>query len=202
VVQKWLEAELARLPLNTEEYTRLHEKALLTIFGYQNHLRTVLPTQTKEELSVTVLFKTGLEAVPEILLTGKLDRIDLGGDGRALRVVDYKTGKPKSRAAILGETESSDGAYIRQLTFYALLLSLYGDERYRTYNGVLSFVEAGTGGKIKEEHFTITEAEIETLKEEIRNAILGIISGAFLTDKELLEKSKYANLGKSLLQNR
>lgn len=200
-IQLWLEAELRRLPIHTEEYTRLHEKGMQTIFGYQNHLRSVLPPHTKEEMSIKVLFKTGLPQLSEIVLSGKIDRIDLSSDGYALRVVDYKTGKPKSRAAILGETESSDGAYKRQLTFYALLLSLYNDDRYTTPHGVLSFVEPGPSGVIKEEHFTTSEAEIEALSAEIVRAVSDITTGAFQEDEELLAASEYANLAAHLLRD-
>ncbi len=95
-------------------------------------------------------------------------------------MVDYKTGNPKTRNVIEGNTKDSDGGYKRQLTFYALLLSLYDDERYRCREGVLSFVQADTHGKIHEEIFSISDEEIEELRREILVATKEIISGAFL----------------------
>jgi len=112
-------------------------------------------------------------------LTGKLDRIDIT-NGKAFRVVDYKTGKPKSRNVIEGNTKGSDGGYKRQLVFYALLLSLHDDERYQCRTGVLSFVEPDTKGMIKEESFMVTDQEIEDLKQEIIASTQAIISGEFL----------------------
>jgi DNA helicase-2/ATP-dependent DNA helicase PcrA len=179
-MKKKLEQELNKLPLSTEEYVRLLEKGLVELTVYREHLEASLPKATKEEFQVRVLLPTGLPELSELPLTGKLDRIDLGEDGYALRVVDYKTGNPKTRNVIEGNTKDSDGGYKRQLTFYALLLSLYDDERYRCREGVLSFVQADTHGKIHEEIFSISDEEIEDLRKEILVATKEIISGAFL----------------------
>ena len=176
----WLATALGRQPLTTIEYTRLHEKALTALAIYLTHLKDTLPTATKEELSISVVFETDYPAVPTIPLTGKLDRIDLDESGQALRVVDYKTGRPKTRNAILGKTKNDDGNYHRQLVFYALLLNMYDDERYRTQVGNLSFVEADTKGHIREEEFTITDDEINDLKQQIKTAVKDISQGAFL----------------------
>jgi RecB family exonuclease len=128
-------------------------------------------------------------------VTGNLDRIDIGDDGRVIRVLDYKTGKPKSRNVIEGNTKDSDGGYKRQLVFYALLLSLHDDERYMTRTGTLSFVEPEKG-KIKEETFTITEAEVEELKQTIITATKEIISGEFLGSVCEEGESDYVDLAK------
>ncbi len=182
LLKKKLEQELNRLPLSAEEYTRLLEKGLADITRYQEHLAATLPKVTKEEFSVRVMLQTGIEDLPELPLTGKLDRLDLGEDGCVTRVVDYKTGTPKTRNVIEGNTKDADGSYKRQLVFYALLLSLYGDERYRCREGVLSFVQADARGLIREEVFNITEEEIEALKATIITAARNIISGTFIKE--------------------
>jgi RecB family exonuclease len=193
-VKALLEFELGRLPLGTTEFTRLLEKGLTVLVRYIEHMVPSLPKATKEEFNIRVLLPTGLPAIPELPLTGKLDRIDLDDRGQALRVVDYKTGKPKSRNQIEGKTASSDGAYKRQLTFYALLLSLYGDERYQCNTGVLSFVESDSKGVIKEESFIITEEEVLALREDIIAAAAMLVSGAFLEDAAVAAESAYAHL--------
>lgn len=193
-VKKKLEQELSRLPLSAAEYSRLLEKGLAEIFVYQAHLESVLPKTTKEEFTLKVLLPTGIPELPELPLTGKLDRIDLDDNGYALRVVDYKTGKPKTRNVIEGNTKGSDGGYKRQLVFYALLLSLYDDERYQCREGVLSFVQADAKGVIKEELFTITEEEIGELKKTIITATEEIISGAFLAQPCDEAVSEYCHL--------
>ncbi len=50
-----------------------------------------------------------------------LDRVDPASGG--VSVIDYKTGKPKSRNELMGATKDADGNYYRQLTFYKLLLA-------------------------------------------------------------------------------
>ena len=179
-MKKKFEQELRRLPVGVEEYTRLHEKGFAALLTYVEHLAGELPEDTKEELKLRVHLETGIPELPEVILTGKLDRIDIT-NGKAFRVVDYKTGKPKSRNVIEGNTKGSDGGYKRQLVFYALLLSLHDDERYQCRTGVLSFVEPDTKGAIKEESFIVTDQEIADLKQEIIVSTQAIISGEFLT---------------------
>lgn len=202
-VKRLLEDSLRRLPLTPPEYTRLHEKGLAMLLSYRDHLvRTLTAPATKEELSIKVVLPVTLPHCSEIMLTGKIDRVDLDETGRALRVVDYKTGKPKTRAAILGETASSDGNYKRQLTFYALLLELLADERYETREGVLSFVESTAQGGIKEETFVSTDEEIAALRQEIAEAIRTFLSGDFLTDTALAEASEYKDLALAFMNRR
>jgi DNA helicase-2/ATP-dependent DNA helicase PcrA len=198
-IVSWLEAALRRQPFSTTEYTQVHEKGLTVLMAYLSHLERNLVTLTKEEFSIRTVFTTEVDKAPEIVLTGKLDRLDLNENGEAVRVVDYKTGKPKTRAAIEGGTSQHDGSYKRQLVFYALLLSLQDDERYHTREGVLSFVEPTTHGEIKEESFVITDDEISALSRELNTAIAGFIRGDFLTDQALAESSAYASLALALI---
>lgn len=189
-----LKQALSRLPLSKNEFVRLLSKGMEVLYPYLTHLKQTLLTKTKEELNVKVFLETGLPELPELTLTGKLDRIDIGSDGLVVRVVDYKTGKPKSRNVIEGKTAGSDGGYKRQLVFYALLLKMYGDERYTTNVGVLSFVESASNGAVKEEAFSVTDVEVEDLRLQIIEAVKEIISGEFLANKELASESEYAHL--------
>ena len=125
-------------------------------------------------------FRPGIHDFPTVLLTGNLDRLDYDGEGNLIRIVDYKSGRPKTRGVIEGTTKASLGDYKRQLTFYALLLSLQDDERLHTRDGMLSFVEADEKGQIHEEAYTITDEEIEALRSEIIRVVHEITHGAFL----------------------
>jgi len=198
VIKVKLEQELNRLPLSKNDFVRLHEKGLAALYPYIGQLDKILPAHTKEELNLRVILPTGIDTLPELILTGKLDRLDLDDDGYALRVVDYKTGKPKTRNAIEGKTANGDGNYKRQLVFYALLLSLFDDERYLCRESILSFVEPDAKGVIHEEIFTITDDEIESLKQEILSTVSSLVAGDFLHDQELIDKSVYAHLIKLL----
>jgi len=173
----WLERELGRLPLSATEYTAMHQRALGTLGRYQEHLVATLPARTREELKLSVTLPTGIPECPEVLLTGKLDRLDFDANGHVMRVVDYKTGKPRTRNAIEGNTASSDGGYKRQLVFYALLLQLHDDDRYLTRDMMLTFVEATPKDEIKEELFTITNEEVTALKTTIIDAVQALVVG-------------------------
>ncbi|MFM2340304.1 MAG: hypothetical protein RLZZ360_940 [Candidatus Parcubacteria bacterium] len=192
--------ELGRLPLSTVEFSDLLEKGQETLVVYLEHLTTTLSPASKAELPVRVLLPTQHPLLPLLPLTGKLDRIDLNPDGTALRVVDYKTGKAKSRNEIEGKTAKADASYRRQLSCYSLLLSLYDDERYRTDTGVLSFIEPDSKGRIHEEVYVSGEDERRALVAEIETVIDTIITGEFLYDESLLEASDYAYLGKLLFR--
>lgn len=179
-IRKKLEQALHKLPINAEEYSRLFEKGLEALMVYVPHMLTTLPKETREEFKIRVHLETGVPELPELVLTGNLDRIDIGENGYASRVVDYKTGKPKSRNVIEGNTKDADGGYKRQLVFYALLLSLHDDDRFKTKTGVLSFIEP-VGHTVKEEVFLIGDDEIEALKQTIIGVVREIISGSFLS---------------------
>jgi DNA helicase II / ATP-dependent DNA helicase PcrA len=192
-----LNVQLQKVPLTTEQYTRLHAKGMEILFVYLSHMKHTVSETTHEEMSISVVLPTGIAELPELPLRGKLDRIDLDEEGRALRVTDYKTGKPKSRNEIEGLNKSGDASYKRQLVFYALLFSLYEDERYTgCREGVLSFVQPTTKGDIKEETFIVTDAEIAELRKDIIASAREIVAGNFLMDEVAQAESKYADLAK------
>ena len=193
-LKTYLERELGKLPITPHEYVRHHERALLALTHYIAYVTENLPHETKEEYKIQVMLETGDKDFPEILLTGMLDRLDFASDGTLIRVVDYKSGKAKTRGYIEGKTKDSTGDYKRQLTFYALLLSLHDDERLKSREGVLSFIEADEKGVVHEETYVITDEEIEALKQEIIRVTKEITTGAFLTAPCDPEKSEYCGL--------
>ena len=183
-IKELLHRELSKLPLRVHSYTRLHERGMAALTVYLETLTSNLPKVTKEEYTLEASIPTGDPTFPEIRITGQLDRLDYDNDpsdgGTVLRVIDYKSGKPKTRGYIEGTTKDSTGDYKRQLTFYTLLLSLQGDVRLHTRTMVLSFIEPDEHGNIREESYIITDAEIEQIKQEIIRVALEIAHGAFL----------------------
>ncbi len=172
-----LQTALERMPIGINDLTRLHENALQIINSYLPRLGLQVAKSSRPEMSLKVVLKTDDEELPEIPLTGKIDRLDFSEDGRVVRVTDYKTGKPKSRNDVEGNTKSSNGNYKRQLVFYALLLELYGME-IKSPEFILSFVEPKEkSGEIVEHSFSITKEEVEDLKKEIIRVSKEIISG-------------------------
>ena len=198
LLKSYLESELDKLPLNVHSYTRFHERGLEALLVYLDYVGASLAPVTKEEVKFEAKLKTGLEVFPEVLLTGNIDRLDYDLEGNLIRVVDYKSGKPKTRGYIEGTVKDGTADYKRQLTFYALLLSLQNDDRLHTKNGLLSFVEADEKGKVHEEAYIISEEEIETLKKEIIRVTKEIVSGEFLTQPCDEKVCNYCELVKSL----
>jgi CRISPR/Cas system-associated exonuclease Cas4 (RecB family) len=82
-------------------------------------------------------------------------------------VIDFKTGKPKSRNVIEGSVKNGDGNYKRQLVFYKLLLDRFRNGFYKMSTGVIEFVEPNEKGDYKREIFQITDDETALLLEQI-----------------------------------
>ena len=198
-IKENLETELSRLPVTHNEFVRLHEKGFEALLAYTQHIDGTISKDSKVEFAVHVTLQTGIPDFPELPLTGKLDRLDFDEQGNLTMVVDYKTGKSKTRNDIEGRTKSSNGDYKRQLTFYALLLSLYEDERYACRTGKLSFIEPDTKGVIHEEVFEITDEEIEELTAELIRVTKEIISGSFLDVPCDKNKSSYCHFAGLLI---
>lgn len=176
-IKSELELVLGSMPITVEDFTRLHKRGLEAVLGYLPILESQATLFSKTEYKVEAVLETGITGFETVRLTGNFDRLDCNEDGVALRVVDYKTGKPKTRGEIAGTTKTSDGNYKRQLTFYALLLSLQSDEKLRCTSGRLSFVEPDSKGVIHEEDFNISEEDMEELKLSIIKATKEIFSG-------------------------
>lgn len=102
-----------------------------------------------------------------VSIGGKIDRIDFISD-KSVKVVDYKTGKQRTRNEILGATKNSDGGYFRQLVFYKLLLSLNKDKNWNALSGEIHFIEPNEKGSFRKEVFDIEEEKVEELKEQIK----------------------------------
>jgi hypothetical protein len=96
------------------------------------------------------------EGIP---IKGKIDRIDEITPGR-LRIIDYKTGTPKSENALMGNTATADESYLRQLLFYKLMIE--SDPRWsgHSVDEICIWYVEGKDGKYPLQTLTITP-EIE-----------------------------------------
>jgi DNA helicase-2/ATP-dependent DNA helicase PcrA len=108
----------------------------------------------------------------DIPLKGHIDRIDLlHPDGEQVVVVDYKTGRVKSPAAIRpGEPAEAivdpDADYYRQLVFYALLMEL-GEPLLKPTKYILDFIGDPEEDPVQRE-FVITQKEKDLLRDVIK----------------------------------
>ena len=184
LVQRF-EESIAHEPIKESEYEEALEKGrgALPLFYDTYHAAWISSPTARRALN-----EARIEALPlddGTLINGKLDRIEfLGNVGGAaagaaalepIRVIDYKTGKPKSRNEIEGNTKSADGNYKRQLVFYKLLLDKEGKRDMR--DGVIEFIEPDERGKMHREEFKIAQGEVKVLEKlvmDVAREILGL----------------------------
>ena len=168
---------LERAPLSGHEVEEMHEKGKRALTAWWEERHDSWPALTRSEVPVQAdIPLTGDEV---LCIRGKLDRVDEVGGG--VNVIDYKTGKPKSRNALMGETKDADGNYYRQLTFYKLLLART-EEKKDMKDGVIEFVEPDDKGRIRTEAFTITDQEVLGLEACIKKTASEILSLSFWFD--------------------
>ncbi|MFA6273072.1 MAG: ATP-dependent DNA helicase [Candidatus Paceibacterota bacterium] len=117
-----------------------------------------------------------ISAGQTIELNGKLDKVELL-TGDTVNVLDYKTGKPKSRNEIEGKTKNNDGNYKRQLVFYKLLVD--GAKRWRMKSATLDFIQPMLNGKYRREVFEISDEEAKELMETIKTTSREILNLTF-----------------------
>lgn len=140
------------------------QKILSAYYDYYQD-RFEKPLMTEKHFGGMSYKRVMLDDIP---LTGKVDRIDLIDLSKnTVRLVDYKTGKPKSRNEIEGKTKSADGSYKRQLIFYQTLSDLDNSFKHKMTEAELDFVEPDDSGRFRKERFVISEDEIIRLKEII-----------------------------------
>lgn len=146
-------------------------------------------SQSWEPVSKNEILVKGVLLDDSIRLTGKFDKLECLDDRcHDVRVVDYKTGKPKSRNEIEGLTKSAQaksggGGYKRQLVFYKLLLDSFADGQYSMKEALLDFVEPTDSGKFKRESFVIESNEVALLKDEIRRVAKEITTLSFWNNR-------------------
>jgi DNA helicase-2/ATP-dependent DNA helicase PcrA len=133
----------------------------------------------------------------DLILKGKLDKIELVSK-KNVNVVDYKTGKIKSRNTILGKTKDADGNYKRQLVFYKILLDRDEKKKYNMISGELDFIEPDEKGKNKKEKFEISNEEVTDLEKLITEKALEIYKFDFWNKTCKDKKCEFCALGKNL----
>ncbi len=120
-----------------------------------------------------------------ITLTGKIDRLEWFKDpelaertdqsAKLVRVIDYKTGKPKTMGEIEGTTKDGDRKLARQLEFYKLLINGDPSLNYQFGEGVLDFIqEPSLSGKDGKKSFLVQDEAVEELKKTIVETMASI----------------------------
>ncbi len=155
------------------EFEEIKEKGNLALGGWFDTWDGTWNTRVQTEYRIN-----GILLSDDIRLTGVLDKIEWNDD-ESVRVVDYKTGKPKTRNALLGNTKDSDGNYYRQLIFYKLLLKYFKEGVYHMNEGVIDFIEPDEKGNYHREIFQISDEEVLLLEQKIHQVADEILSLSF-----------------------
>jgi DNA helicase-2/ATP-dependent DNA helicase PcrA len=171
---KRFKESLANWPIQMKDYTEMIEKGEKDLLGYYNFYNKSWKTNILNEFSIK-----RIEIAKDITINGKIDKIEILDAQNTVNVVDYKTGKPKSRNDIIGLNKTSTGDYIRQLTFYNILLNNYLDGKYKMVSGEIDFIQPDEKGNYHKELFTVTPEMVSELTEQIKNVAKDILDLSF-----------------------
>ena len=160
---------IRKQPLKERELIDTAEKGKISLSGYFDENMARWGNNNMTEFSVS-----RVDLAPGIFAKGRIDKMEIIGFSGEVNVVDFKTGRSKTRGQIEGSTKDSEGNIKRQLVFYKLLLDGYKEGKYRMVSGEIDFIDPDERGKWRREEFSVSEEEVEALKEkaiEIGNEI-------------------------------
>lgn len=173
---EWFVDAMRRAPLSRFERTETEERGKKFLDGWYDTYHAVWPKESKTEYRLQM--EMSVDELPggKLRLRGDLDKIEFNNGG-GVNVVDYKTGQPKSRNEIQGNTKNGTGEYWRQLVFYKMLLDMEG--KYTMKTGELDFLQPDDRGKYHIERFDILPADVDALKDIVKQAALDIYNLTF-----------------------
>lgn len=169
--------EIEFLPFSENEKPRFIERGKKALSGFYEEQMEEWSKEYETELEIR-----GIRINDDLYLNGKLDMI-VPRENNKFDVVDFKTGKPKSRNVIEGNVKDGNGNYKRQLVFYKILLDRFRNGFYKINQGVIDFVEPSDSGIYKREVFDISEDETKELLSVIEKAADEIVSLKFWNKK-------------------
>ncbi len=162
-------------PVDFEAFLR-KGTAVLTHY-FEQHLRSVTPTVAVEYAFDPHHIIISSEA-GDIYVTGKLDKLELlDGPTNSVRIIDYKTGRARSRNEIEGKTATADEDYKRQLIFYQMLSELDKQFPYKVKETGLAFVDDDE--RFTTEIFEVTKEEVKDLEELIKTVYAQMLNLEF-----------------------
>jgi DNA helicase-2/ATP-dependent DNA helicase PcrA len=128
------------------------------------------------EKKFEVYFALENEEIKQLLLRGLIDVIEFRSDD-SVHVIDYKTGKHRSRNELEGKTKSATGDYKRQLDFYCILLELSQMQAPKQLS--IEFIEPDASGKTVVHDFDYDASAVSELKSTINRVAGEIYSLSF-----------------------
>lgn len=118
--------------------------------------------------------------VDDTQIVGKIDKIEyLDKAKKIVKVVDYKTGSPKSAKQIVGDIADPEKGLYRQLVFYKLLCDLDSRFQYSPTLFELEYIKT-KNNQIQKVTLEISNEEVQKLKELITKTMIEIKALNFL----------------------
>ena len=120
--------------------------------------------------------------VQGVPLKGKLDKLEFSG--KEVNVVDYKSGDIDKAIAKLKPPNDKDpngGDYWRQAVFYKILVDNYEQKDWKVISTEFDFVEPDKKGVYRKEKIVINPQDIETVKQQLKDAWQKIQDRRFYT---------------------
>lgn len=106
--------------------------------------------------------------VKGVPLKGKLDKLEF--EGKAVNVVDYKSGDPEKgiqKLAPPNGREPNGGSYWRQAVFYKILVDNYQKKNWKVVSSEFDFIEPDKKKEYRKKKIIITPEDITTVTEQI-----------------------------------
>ncbi len=174
---------LQKTSLTEGNYKEALGKGTRALEAYYKKWHSTWSRSILNEYRIVALMPVDIEGLPYLRMRGDLDKISFTDDGVVIH--DYKTGKRKTRAQIIGsQGPSSWGDYKRQLVFYNFLLDLRSDpssrKQFGTRTGVLEFIEPDERGRSTQEVLELTHVDSVSLQKLVHETARAVWSLRFL----------------------
>jgi len=190
---KRFKESLAKWPIQSKDYAEMLEKGEKDLSGYYDQYHKSWKSNILSEFHIR-----RIELADKVSINGKIDKIEILDSENNVNVVDYKTGKPKSKNDLSGLNKNSTGDYLRQLTFYNLLLNNYQNNKYKMVTGEVDFIQPDEKGNYRKESFTITPGMVDELVQQIKSVSKEILDLSFWDKSCGDKKCEFCSLRKMI----
>ena len=173
---EYLKISIDQQGFTPASYDDAFKKGVRALSDWHERNKKSYEFNTMCEKKFEVYYRSDMTDPSQILLRGLIDVIEFRTDGM-LHVIDYKTGKHKSRKELLGETKSASGDYKRQLDFYCILLEL--SQMQTPSLLTLEFIEPDASNNSVTHDFDYDDTAVKELKSTIERVSNEIYSLTF-----------------------
>jgi DNA helicase-2/ATP-dependent DNA helicase PcrA len=176
VLLEYLQTSIYNQGFSPASYDDAVKKGIRALTDWHERNKKGYEFNTMCEKKFEVYYRADMTDPSQILLRGLIDVIEFRTDG-SVHVIDYKTGKHKSRRELIGETKNASGDYKRQLDFYCILMEL--SQMQAPSRLSLEFIEPDPKGNTVVHDFDYDASAVGELKSTIERVANEIYTLAF-----------------------